>query len=189
MFVSHWLSLRRLRTHKQVQSHTASLKWHRHSCLCSDEHQPATSNHPPRPHFTFASAQPDPRFQSNSRELRSPNFHLGHRDEPRLKWHRHSCLCSYGHQPSTSNHHPRPHFTFASAQPDPRFQSNFRGLPSPNFKLGQRDEVRLKWHRHSCLCSDEHQPSTSTSNIGISESNNAKTADDPPNYCVEYSSR
>jgi hypothetical protein len=43
MFVSQWLSLRQLRTHKQVQSHTASLKWHRHSCLCSDEHQLPTS--------------------------------------------------------------------------------------------------------------------------------------------------
>jgi hypothetical protein len=114
MFVSHWLSLRQLRTPKQVQSHTASLKWHRHSCLCSDEHQPATSNHPPRPHFTFASAQPDPRFQSNFRELRSPNFNLGQRDELRLKWHRHSCLprgmkglCSSEHQLSTSTHYKR----------------------------------------------------------------------------------
>jgi hypothetical protein len=43
MFVSHWLSRRQLRTHKQVHSHTASLKWHRHSCLCSDEHQLPTS--------------------------------------------------------------------------------------------------------------------------------------------------
>ena len=43
MFVSHWLSRRQLRTHKQAPSHTASLKWHRHSCLCSYEHQATTS--------------------------------------------------------------------------------------------------------------------------------------------------
>ena len=73
MFVSHGLSLRQLRTHKQVQPHSASLKWHRHSCLCSDDPQPTTSTYHPRPHFTSPSTQPDPRLQSNFREL---NFNL-----------------------------------------------------------------------------------------------------------------
>ena len=116
------------------------LKWHRHSCLprgtkglCSDDLQPTTSNPHPRPHFTRTSTQPDPRLQSNFRELRSPNFNLSQRNELRLKWHRHSCLprgtkglCSNDHQPTTGNPHPRPHFTFATTQPDPRLQSNFR---------------------------------------------------------------
>jgi hypothetical protein len=102
------------------------LKWHRHSCLCSDDHQPTTSTHHPRPHFTSASTQPKSRLQSNLRELRCPNFNLRRRDELRLKWHRHSCLCSDDHQPTTSTHHPRPHFTSASTQPDPRLQSNSR---------------------------------------------------------------
>jgi len=31
----------------------SSLKWHRHSCLCSDDRQPTTSTQHPRPHFTF----------------------------------------------------------------------------------------------------------------------------------------
>jgi len=57
---------------------------------------------------------------------RSPNFNLRQRDELRLKWHRHSCLCSDDHPPTTSTHHPRPHFTSASTQPDPRLQSNSR---------------------------------------------------------------
>jgi hypothetical protein len=55
--------------------------------------------------------------------LNSPNFNLGQRDELRLKWHRHSCLCSDDPQPTTSTHHPRPHFTRASKQPKPS-QSN-----------------------------------------------------------------
>src|SRR5579864_5492621 len=124
MFVSHWLSLRRLRTNKHVQSHSSSRKWHRHSCLprgtkglCSDEHQPTTSTHHPRPHFTSTSTQPDLRLQSNFQDLRPPNFKLGQRNKLRLKWHRHSCLprgtkglCSDEHQPTTSTHHPRPHF-------------------------------------------------------------------------------
>jgi hypothetical protein len=57
------------------QRNKLSLKWHRHSCLprgtkglCSDEHQPPTCTHHPRPHFTFASTQTDPPLQSNSRE-------------------------------------------------------------------------------------------------------------------------
>jgi hypothetical protein len=58
--------------------------------------------------------------------LNSPNFNLCQRNEQRLKWHRHSCLCSDDPQPTTSTHHPRPHFTFASTQPDPPLQSNFR---------------------------------------------------------------
>jgi hypothetical protein len=53
-----------------------------------------------------------------------PNFNLGQRNKPSLKWHRHSCLCSDDHQPSTSNHHPRPHFTPTSTQPNPPLQSN-----------------------------------------------------------------
>jgi hypothetical protein len=73
MFVSHGLSLRQFRTHKQVQSHSASLKWHRHSCLCSDDLQPTTSTHHARPYFTSPSTQSDPRLQSNFREL---NFNL-----------------------------------------------------------------------------------------------------------------
>jgi hypothetical protein len=189
MFVSHWLSLRQLRTHKQVHSHTASLKWHRHSCLCSDEHQRSTSNHHPRPHFTFASAQPDPRFQSNFRGLPSPNFNLGQRDEVRLKWHRHSCLCSDEHQPSTSNHHPRPHFTSASTPPELRLQWNFRELRSLSFNLLQRNKLRLRWNRRSCLCSAEHQLPTSTANIGLPEANEAKIANHSQNYCVECRSR
>ena len=115
------------------QRNELRLKWHRHSCLCSDDLQPTTSNPHPRPHFTRTSTQPDPRLQSNFRELRSPNFNLSQRNELRLKWHRHSCLprgtkglCSNDHQPTTSNPHPRPHFTCASTQPDPRLQSNFR---------------------------------------------------------------
>src|SRR5579864_2591890 len=90
MFVSHWLSLRRLRTNKHVQSHSSSGKWHRHSCLprgtkglCSDEHQPTTSNHHPRPHFTSTSTQPDPRFRWNF------------------------CPCSDDRPPSTSNRYKR----------------------------------------------------------------------------------
>ena len=55
--------------------------------------------------------------------LRSPNFNLRQRNELRLKWHRHSCLCSDDPQPTTSNHHPRPHFTCTSKQPKPS-QSN-----------------------------------------------------------------
>ena len=57
--------------------------------------------------------------------LRSPNFNLGQRNEPYLKWHRHSCLCSDDHQPTTSTHHPRPHFTCTPTQPNPPLQSNF----------------------------------------------------------------
>jgi hypothetical protein len=58
--------------------------------------------------------------------LNSPNFNLNQPNELRLKWHRHSCLCSDDLQPTTSTHHPRPHFTFASTQPDPPPQSNSR---------------------------------------------------------------
>jgi hypothetical protein len=58
--------------------------------------------------------------------LRSPNFNRRQRNKLRLKWHRHSCLCSDDHRPTTSTHHPRPHFTSASTQPDPRLQSNSR---------------------------------------------------------------
>ena len=58
--------------------------------------------------------------------LHSPSLNLGQRNELRLKWHRHSCLCSNDHQPTTTTHRPRPHFTFASTQPDLRLQSNFR---------------------------------------------------------------
>ena len=144
------------------QRNELRLQWHRHSCLCSDDLQPTTSNHHPRPHFTFATTQPDPRLQSNSQDLCSPNFNLGQRNELRLQWHRHSCLCSDDLQPTTSNQHPRPHFTCTSTQPDPRLQSNFRELRAPNFNLGQRNELRLQWHRHSCLCSNDLQPTTST---------------------------
>jgi hypothetical protein len=107
------------------------LKRHGHSCLprgtkglCSDDLQLTTSNHHPRPHFTSASTQLDPP-QSDSRELRSPNFNLNQRNEQRLRWHRHSCLCSDDLQPTTSNHHPRPHFTCTSTQPKPQLQSSF----------------------------------------------------------------
>jgi hypothetical protein len=55
--------------------------------------------------------------------LRSPNFNLRQRNELRFKWHRHSCLCSDDHQPATSTHYPRPHFTCTSKQPKPS-QSN-----------------------------------------------------------------
>jgi hypothetical protein len=58
--------------------------------------------------------------------LNSPNFNLNQRNELRLKWHRHSCLCSGNLQPTTITHHPRPHFTYTSTQPDPPLQSNFR---------------------------------------------------------------
>ena len=58
--------------------------------------------------------------------LRSPNFNRRQRNKLRLKWHRHSCLCSDDLQPTTSTHHPRPHFTSASTQPDPRLPSNSR---------------------------------------------------------------
>ena len=54
--------------------------------------------------------------------LHSPNFNL----RQRFRWHRHSCLRSDDLQPTTSTHHPRPHFTSASTQPDPRLQSNSR---------------------------------------------------------------
>jgi hypothetical protein len=94
--------------------------------------------------------------------LNSRNFNLNQRDELRLKWHRHSCLCSDDPQPTTSNHHPWPHFTCTSTQPNPTLQSNFRELNPPNFNLGQRNKQRLKWHGHSCLCSDDPQPTTST---------------------------
>jgi hypothetical protein len=57
--------------------------------------------------------------------LNSPNFNLNQRNKLRLKWHRHSCLCSDDLQPTTSTHHPRPHFTRASKQPKPS-QSNSR---------------------------------------------------------------
>jgi len=55
---------------------------------------------------------------------RPPNFNLGQRNEQRLKWHRHSCLCSDDLQPTTSTHHPRPHFTRASKQPKPSQSSS-----------------------------------------------------------------
>jgi hypothetical protein len=57
--------------------------------------------------------------------LNPPNFNPGQRNKPRLKWHRHSCLCSDDPQPTTSTHHPRPHFTRASKQSKPS-QSNSR---------------------------------------------------------------
>ena len=57
------------------QRNDLRLKWHRHSCLprgtkglCSNDHQPTTSNPQPRPHFTCTSTQPNPRLQSNFRE-------------------------------------------------------------------------------------------------------------------------
>jgi hypothetical protein len=56
--------------------------------------------------------------------LNSPNFNLNQRNEQRLKWHRHSCLCSDDPQPTTSTHHPRPHFTRASKQPKPSQSSS-----------------------------------------------------------------
>ena len=143
------------------QCNELRLKWHRHSCLCSDDLQPKTSNQHPRPHFTCTSTQPNPPLQSNFQELRSPNFNLSQRNELRPKWHRHSCLCSDDHQPTTSNPHPRPHFAFATTQPNLRLQSNFRELRAPNCNLRQRNELRLKWHRHSCLCSNDPQPTTS----------------------------
>ena len=58
--------------------------------------------------------------------LPSLNFNLSQRDEQGLRWHRHSCLCSDDHQPTTSTHHPRPHFTRTSTQPKPQLQSSFR---------------------------------------------------------------
>jgi hypothetical protein len=50
------------------QRNELRFKWHRHSCLCSDDHRSTTSTHHRRPHFTSASTQPDPRLQSNSRK-------------------------------------------------------------------------------------------------------------------------
>ena len=108
------------------QCNELRLKWHRHSCLCSDDLQPKTSNQHPRPHFTCTSTQPNPPLQSNFQELRSPNFNLSQRNELRPKWHRHSCLCSDDHQPTTTNPHPRPHFPCTSTQSDPPLQSNSR---------------------------------------------------------------
>ena len=65
--------------------------------------------------------------------LPSLNFNLSQRDEQGLRWHRHSCLprgtkglCSDDLQPTTSTHHPRPHFTCTSTQPDTQLQSNSR---------------------------------------------------------------
>jgi len=66
-----------------------------------------------------------PAAWDSSPSLNPPNFNLRPRDELRLKWHRHSCLCSDDPQPTTSTHHPRPHFTRASKQPKPS-QSNSR---------------------------------------------------------------
>ena len=74
----------------------------------------------------------------NSRpSLCSPNFNLRQRNKLRLKWHRHSCLCSDDHQPTTSNRRPRPHFTSTSTQSELRLQSNFREL---NFNLLRRKQ-------------------------------------------------
>ena len=56
-------------------------------------------------------------------------------------------------------------------------------------KQVQSHSSSLKWHRHSCLCSYEHHLTTSTANIGLPEANEAKTANGPQNYCVEYSAR
>ena len=125
------------------QRNELRLKWHRHSCLprgtkglCSDDLRSTTSTHHPRPHFTCTSTQPDPPLQSNFQELHSPNLNLRQRNEPRLKWHRHSCLprgtkglCSDDLYPTTSTHYPRPHFTCTSRQPDPPLQSNFQVQP------------------------------------------------------------
>ena len=186
-----------------MQSHTASLKWHRHSCLprgtkglCSDDHPPTTSTQHSRPHFTSTSTQPDPRLQSNLQALRSPDVNPGQRYEPRLKWHRHSCLprgtnglCSDEHQPTTSTHHPRPHFTSTSTQPDPRLQSNLQALRSPNSNLAQSNEQRLKWHRHSCLCSDERHRSTKHCHHRPSDSSNARAANDRTTTCSKYRSQ
>jgi len=67
-----------------------------------------------------------PAAWDSSPSLNPPNFNLGQRNELRLKWHRHSCLYSDDHQPTTSTHHPRPHFTCTSTQHNPPLQSNFR---------------------------------------------------------------
>ena len=50
------------------QRNKLRFKWHRHSCLCSDDLLPATGTHHPRPHFTCTSTQPAPPLQSNSQE-------------------------------------------------------------------------------------------------------------------------
>jgi len=65
-----------------------------------------------------------PAAWDSSPSLNPPNFNLGQRNELRLKWHRHSCLCSDDPQPTTSTHHPRPHFTRASKQPKPSQSSS-----------------------------------------------------------------
>jgi hypothetical protein len=67
-----------------------------------------------------------PAAWDSSPSLNSPNFNANQRNKQRLKWHRHSCLCSDDLQPTTSTHHPRPHFTVASTQPDPPLRSNLR---------------------------------------------------------------
>ena len=108
-------------------------------CLASRQlsrrtHRRRFANRPPCRRFTKPgflivtkrsfSIRPD--ASGSPRPFRPPNFNLGQRNELRLKWHRHSCLCSDDHQPTTTNPHPRPHFTFTSTQPAPRLQSNFR---------------------------------------------------------------
>jgi hypothetical protein len=72
---------------------------------------------------------PRPDASHSPRSFRAPNLNLGQRNDLRLKWHRHSCLCSDDYQPTTTTHHPRPHFTCTSTQPDPQLQSNFQEQP------------------------------------------------------------
>ena len=65
-------------SHDNLAASNLRFRWHRHSCLCSDDQK-----REPQPKAAIGSLHP---LIRSNRPIRHRNL--------RLRWHRHSCLCS-----------------------------------------------------------------------------------------------